>query len=154
MAAIEETYREDDLYELAEVRAHKINFTIHNEGDKYLEDALLRIEIPITQGLYIANQIHKKPVEKSGQFVPTIDWEYINYSRYEESNDRYIYKEHIGNLPHLQPREIFKVPLRMVVARNLAGRNIDITLILYSKDLPKPYSYNLTIRVVDIQSPG
>jgi predicted translin family RNA/ssDNA-binding protein len=38
---IEEIYHDEDYYEFFELRSHKLNITIINEGDSYIEDAVL-----------------------------------------------------------------------------------------------------------------
>jgi hypothetical protein len=58
---VKEKYRDDDLYEFYELRSHKLNITIRNEGKEYIEDASLQVDIDKTDGLFILDEIYPKP---------------------------------------------------------------------------------------------
>ncbi|MBU4349057.1 ATP-binding protein [bacterium] len=42
---VDQTYQDDDCYEFFELNSHKINISILNEGDKYIEDASIQLQI-------------------------------------------------------------------------------------------------------------
>ena len=151
---IHQTYYEDDCYELYENRAERINLTILNEGTQYLEDAFIRIEVPIMEGLFVANELYAEPDRSSSPFLISIpklpDWKSLNYPRYKKDNGLYTYSEKLGDLRHLQPKEVFEVPIRIALTPALAGKEIEVNLILFGKNLPQPIKDILIIRIAAI----
>lgn len=149
---IGETYSEEDHYEVFEKYSHKINLSILNEGTKYLEDATIQVRIAEVEGLIIADKIYRKPVYRSPleNLNPppiNIDYEAVRYSRYLKENGEYVFTQHVDDLRHLQPKDMFDVPMRVVVGNALIGKEIELKLTIHGKNLPVPITDTLHIKV-------
>lgn len=58
LEAVETDYDAADKHYLYEVRAHRLNFTIANDGDSNLHNAKFRVTLPHTQGVGIADRVY------------------------------------------------------------------------------------------------
>ena len=148
---VKDTYREDDLFELYEQHASRINFLIFNEGDSYIEDALVQIRIPKVKGVRIAPKIYLEP-DRSGPFaVPRLSVyglgrHYPNVTNYKD----YIgVLESVGTLRHGIAARAFQEPLRIVFGRDLVGQELALECTLRAKQLRTPREQTLTIEVTE-----
>ncbi|WP_080058941.1 AlbA family DNA-binding domain-containing protein [Spirosoma aerolatum] len=151
---INKTYKDDDCYELFEKHSAKINITLLNEGTVYLEDATVEIRTPKKEGFYIADKIYRKPVYRSiaetlSHGIRPASHDELNYPKYEEQNGDYVFRQHIGDLRHLQPTDIFDVPLRLVIGPKLIGAEIEVRVIIFGRNLPIPIKDTLVIKVTE-----
>jgi hypothetical protein len=151
LETVQDTYREDDLYYLYEERACKINILLSNHGEQYIENCSVEIRIKKAFGLVVAPAIYPKP-EKRSQFMPIVTYgpnhEALNYPKVTETEDSYLLKTHLGDLRHNLPTPALKVPARLTLPVNTAGQQVDVTLTLYSRNMPKPYVKKMLIEVV------
>ena len=116
---VAETYREDDLHYLFELKAHKFNFRILNDDTEYLEDASIELKIE-KEGVYIAEKIYSKP-DNSNSFLysnytpspPSL--ESMNYPEVIENETEYVIFENLGNLKHQISENALKVDLRIAI---------------------------------------
>lgn len=149
---VKEKYREDDLYEFYELRSHKLNITIVNEGNEYIEDASLQVDIDKTEGLFILEKIYPKPNHSKERFlVPdNLDFKYPNvedkgkYIRIH--NSRMLMKT--WNIKHQIPEEAFWEPVRFLILKNLVGQVVELSYRLYGKNLKEPIEGILKIKVI------
>ena len=149
---VKENYRADDYYEFFELRSHKLNITIMNDGDEYIKDASLQIDINKRDGLFIPEKIYKEPKD-SPIFEPNLD-----FGRYPEVEDRgsfiRIYNSSmVGRLgkwdiKHQIPDEAFLEPVRFLLSKNLAGQVIQLKCKLCGENLKDPFETILKINVV------
>lgn len=152
---LKEIYREDDLYEFYEVHSTKVGLAIENQGESYIEDASIIIEIPVTEGLHVATRIHLQPYQSKGLFdlVPPSRsvTEMVNRQNYPtvEKHNAYIeIQQSIGALRHALTTVVFREPLRIVFGNELIGKKIEFRCRLYGKQLRTPLMETLTINVV------
>jgi hypothetical protein len=144
------TYEDDDLYELYEVNSAKINLSILNEDETYVEDTSVRIEIQKSDGLLVARRINPKP-SKLGPFERAVALPSSivrpNYPSVKDG-ERYVeVRASIGNLRHGIPTAAFAEPLRIVLGNDLIGQKIYLCCTLYGKQLRTPRTETLTINV-------
>lgn len=149
---IKETYREDDYYEFFELRSHKLNITIINEGDEYIEDATFQIDINKVAGFLVLDKIYKKPEHNpaSSFKIPDFNLGYPEIE-YNETFTRIIQSKkglRSWNIKHLIPDEVFIEPLRILLPKNLAGEILELKCKLYGKNLKEPIEEILKIKVV------
>ncbi len=152
---IKETYKDDDYYEFFELRSYKLNITIMNEGDEYIEDASLQIDIEKINGLIIPEKIYYEP-EDSSDFTSRIA--NVDFGRYPKVEDngsfiRIYNSSMVGRLgkwdiKHQMPDEAFLEPVRFLLSKNLAGNVIQLNCKLYGKNLKEPLETILKIKVV------
>lgn len=148
---VKDTYRDDDLFELYEHHASKINLAIFNEGDAYVEDASIQIRIPKVKGLRIAPKIYLEP-DRSGPFgVPRVSLYGLgrHYPSVKNYNEYIGVFESVGTLRHGIAERAFQEPLRVVFGRELIGQKVVLECTLYGKQLRTPRKETLTIEVTE-----
>jgi hypothetical protein len=153
LANVKELYKENDYYEFFELRSHKLNITIINEGDEYIEDVTFQIDIRKVDGLFVLDRIFKKP-EHNPAFsitVPDFEFEFGKPEiEYNESFTRITQSKkglHSWNIKHLIPEEVFIKPLRILLLENLAGEILELKCKLYGKNLKEPMEETLKIKI-------
>lgn len=101
---IEKTYEEDDLYYIYEQNSHKLNFSILNQNDSYLEDATIEVRVS-KKNIFISNRILSKPIEENhflGIYSPSKSFplENMNYPNVKELENEFLIRENLGDLKH------------------------------------------------------
>jgi len=140
---IEEAYLEGDLYEFFELYSHKINICILNRGHTYIEDASIQLEIKKIDGLFIADRIFKMPSSISFPM-----YESMNYPIVDDIESSTSINQRIGDVKHHVPTDAFKVPIRVVLSNELAGKTIEIDCKIFGKNLRKPLNEILRIKAI------
>jgi hypothetical protein len=152
LETVKETYREDDLHELYEVHSTKVNLSILNEGESYVEDASIEIRIPRVEGLRVANKIHPVP-DRSGPFgVPRLSLYSMlgrNYPTVKYYKQHIRISQSVGTLRHGKPVTAFEEPLRVVFGRELVGQKLSLDCTVFGKQLRAPRKETLMIEVVE-----
>lgn len=150
---IEETYREDDLHYLFEVKSHKLNFSILNNDVEYLEDASIEIKIQ-KEGLYIAEKIFSKPDNSNNiyltNYTPTnASWESIHYPKVSETENEYVIFQNIGDLKHQIEQKALSVDLRIVLNPKIANQERIFKIKIFGKNLKNPIENELIIKIIE-----
>lgn len=149
---VKDTYRDDDLHELYEVKGTKINLLIVNEGETYVEDTSIKVDIPKLEGLRVARRIYPKPVRSSNPFEAITARPFMyghNYPKVRNLVKHVEVRSSIGNLRHGIPTLAFDEPIRIVIENNLIGQKILLGCTLYGKQLRAPRTETLTINVIE-----
>lgn len=150
---VAETYREDDLHYLFEVKAHKFNFRILNDDTEYLEDASIELKIE-KEGLYIADKIYSKP-DNSNSIISLKyelnppSWESMNYPEVTENETEYLILENLGDLKHQISENALKVDLRIAINPKLIKTEKIVKIKIFGKNLSKPIEDQLIIKVIE-----
>ncbi len=153
---VETYYSDDDLYEIFELRSHKLNITIINEGDEYIEDASLQVDINKMDGLIINDKIYPKPDHSKNKYLVgnTLD---IFYPEIEDKGDYILIHNSrtikSWNIKHGIPAKAFSEPVRFLFLKDLAGHVVDLKCKLFGKNLKEPIEASLKINVVTNDSP-
>lgn len=151
---VKKTYKEDDLHYLFEIKSNKLNFTIRNNGEEYIEDASIKIVIEKNQSIIIANRIYEKPdnrswINKMNETLSKPSWISMHYPQVTETETEYVIFENIGNLKHLMKIDAFNVPIRIFTHSDGIGKFLRTLVYLYGKNLQKPISEELIIKLID-----
>jgi len=148
LANVEETYREDDIYELLEVLAFRLNFELFNEGDEYLEDATAVVEIPKDDSFFVSDRIIEEP---QGDYllprIPVAPALYLNYPTVERVGERIRISQHIGDIKHQMRAQVFDEDVRLTLFRVPDSGEVSLTFRLFGRNLPVPIERKLRIRV-------
>ncbi|WP_430974673.1 AlbA family DNA-binding domain-containing protein [Sunxiuqinia rutila] len=149
---VKETYQADDMYYLFEEKSHKINITIINNGEEYIEDASIEIIIKRNDCFLIADSVynkpdHRSPIERINYASIMPSWEKSHYPKVDETDDTYIISEHIGDIKHKIPQDVFNVPIRLIVGRNCIGNDFPVSIKVYGKNLKEPIKDELIFTV-------
>jgi hypothetical protein len=147
---VDQTYHDDDYYELFELNSHKINISILNEGHKYIEDASIKLQIKKIEGLFIADRIYEKPKNGINRFVSAHvpSYESMNYPEVDYTKSSIVIYQAIGDVKHHLPIDAFKVPIRIVFFDQLAGKVIEIKCKIFGKNLIEPLTETLKIKII------
>lgn len=148
---VQKTYCDHDYYEMFELNAHKLNITILNKGNSYLEDSTLEIVVKKMPGLVINSEIYSKPVENHTytSYVNFSRIESISYPEVQSTNDFWIIKQHIGDIKHQIPTEGFGEDLRVILGKSIIGQTISFQCKLFAKNLDCPLERDLKIKIVE-----
>lgn len=150
LEAIKKTYLAEDLYYLYEERARKINIRLSNHGEQYIEDCSVEIRIKKSCPFVVSAALYPKP-EYQSPFKPLVlngpSFEKINYPKVTETAGSYLIKAHLGDLRHNLTSLALKESARLTLPMNSSGQ-LEVTLTLFGKNLPKPYVKTMLIDVV------
>jgi hypothetical protein len=137
-AAISETYGLDDVFELHEVRAAKVNFEIENRSDESACDVSVRMIVDTHDGQLIV--VEHLPEQRQHEQDPTASNGVAGtvYPRVERVADRYLVSQDVGDLESGASKPAFREGLRIVLSNELAGRRIPFTIEVSSRDLADP----------------
>jgi Putative DNA-binding domain len=151
LETVEKTYEEEDLYYLYEERAGKVNLLLSNHGEQYIEDCSVEIRIKRSFPFVVSSAIYRKPKYRSA-FMPLVinspSFERTYYPKVTETADSYLIKNHLGDLRHNLTTPALKVPVRVTLPIDSAGQQMEVTLTLFGKNLPKPYIKTMLISIV------
>ena len=152
------TYEREDLYEFFELRSHKLNIMIINEGDEYIEDASLQIDIDKIDGLVILDKIYFKPNYSMDKYFLNDNFDF-RYPKVEDrgANIRIHNSSRLmktWNIRHQIPEEAFLEPVRFLFLNDLAGHVVQLKCKLFGKNLKEPFEKILKIKVISNNSAG
>jgi hypothetical protein len=150
LESVKETYQDDDLYYLFEKKANRINITITNNGDEYIEDSSIEIQLEKNEKFIIADSVYREPNNRSWidmiNYTPVgPSWDEMHYPKVTESESHYTIFENVGDLKHKIPVDVFKVPIRFVAGNNCLNQEIVVKVKVFGKNLSKPLEDELKI---------
>lgn len=144
-ANIKSDYDRSDLYYLEETISHKLNLEILNQGEEFLEETYLQLEIPKVTGLIVVPEL-PLPIEKSARN------EHVFYSaKYPNVEDKgafYIVSLELGNLRHNVKQLVFPVPLRIVFCDSMEVDELSIKCEIFAKNLSTSIKQELNYIIV------
>ena len=145
-------YINHHLYYLFEEKSNKINLTITNDGDEYLEDSSIEVLLNKNEKYFIAPSVYRKPDNRN--WINKINYTPIvplggglHYPKATESEKEYTIFEHIGDVKHKIPVDVFQVPIRFLAGQNCINEEIILKIKVFGKNLPKPIEDELKIIV-------
>ena len=150
LEAVKKTYLAEDLYYLYEERACKINLRLSNHGEQYIENCSVEIRIKKSCPFVVSAALYPKPENHSPFRLASLNgpsFEKINYPKVTETADSYFVKAHLGDLRHNLTTLALKEPVRLTLPMNSTGQ-LEVTLTLFGKNLPKPCVKTMLIDVV------
>jgi hypothetical protein len=151
LVTVREDFREDDLYDLYEENGQHLVLTIANISDQYLEDVLLRLELP-RHGVCVATQVYPEPnhgILLSGPVVKMNPSGLMSYPIVENTESSIIITETIGDIRHHLPKFVFNIPPRAVFSKDLVDTTIEAKCTIHARNLETPYVQPLIIRIVE-----
>lgn len=147
----EETYRPDDYYQTYELLSHKLNITLLNNGQSYLEDCSIEVSVNKVPGFLLASRVYHKPEHNKllllTKNIPKV--EAIMYPEVETNEDTWVITQHIGDIKHQIPTQAFQIDLRIVLSERIIGQVINFKCKLFGKNLSYPLQRTLRIRVIE-----
>lgn len=142
---VEETYSEDDNYELFEKNSNKCNISILNKGGNYIEDASIVVKIPKLEGLYISEQVYQEPNQDN--FAKLRSNYQMGYPSVEIIEDFFIIKNSIGNIKHKIKQDAFDIDFRLFASTKFEEKELKIDCELFGKNLKTSIKEELLITI-------
>lgn len=145
---VEETYNDNDWYYIGEEMSEKINLTIRNNGNKYLEDVSIELRVP-NDIVMVMDRVYSEPM--SGfDYLANTTLSSVNdyYPDVIEEDEYFVIREDIGALKHQQYTEAFNKKLRVYFGTNSLNQNVNWSYTIFAKNLPNPITGVLKVEVV------
>lgn len=151
LAALEDTYREDDDYEAFEKYGRELEIMIYNGGDAHIEDVLVRVLISDPDDkIRVAPDIYGEPVRSPDYFssmslprFPTRG--YPDVSRQEST---WVIEQRRSDLRHGLSTAAFEHPPLITLDASLAERAFPLTVEIRARNLKDPVVRELSIQGV------
>ena len=140
---VRDTYFAHDWYYYGEEMSEKLNLTIRNDGDQYLEDVSIVLEIP-SKSFVVMEKIYNKPQSGFMVLPSTMTFDYPNVIKEE---DKYVVEVKIGDLRHKQNTVAFNDELRVYFGPKSLNQCYKWSYTIFAKNLPNPISGELTVEV-------
>jgi hypothetical protein len=142
---VEDTYSEDDNYEIFEKNSNKCNISILNKGKNYIEDASIVVKIPKLEGIFISEQVYQEP--NQDKFSKLRSNFQIGYPLIEITEDFFIIKNSIGNIKHQIKQDAFDIDFRLFATTKLEEKELKINCELFGKNLKNSIKEELLIKI-------
>jgi len=138
LSRIRTTYFHEDLVKKFEELGVKVNFTLFNSGTEYIRDASVLLIIPLIDGLEIAPRKYRLPqiMAIATPFEGTLLRS--EYPEVTQKDGYYHIFQHIGELKHKIPMDLFVTPLRVFANDKLANKTVTAKFTLYGENLAEP----------------
>lgn len=137
-------FYDEDYYFLLEENSLKLNFSIYNDTNIFLEDVKIEFKIP-KDGFFVAERIPEKPQYDSfGGKLPSSF--IMGYPNVEVENNYYIITEYFDNIRHKDLTRIFSEDLRCCKIRKYKGNKINIKYKISAKNLETPIEGTLDLK--------
>ena len=135
---------DEDYYFLLEKKSFKLNFSIYNDTNVFLEDVKIEFKIP-KDVFFIAKSIPQKP-SYDGLGIKLPSSFTMGYPNVEEENNYYIVTEYFDNIRHKDLTWIFSEDLRCCKVRKYKGNKINIKYKISAKNLETPIEDMLDLK--------
>ena len=151
---IEHTYAEEDNYFIKENCSEKLNFSIYNDGDSFLEDVNIIFYFP-KEHCFVVEDMPTKPVSSGlhNLYLPNIH-SISRYPNVSEENDFYIVEDHIENVRHKQLNPIFTEDLRILFKPIKEKESFDVKYEVHARNLSSPLKGTLKINLAHTVEDG
>lgn len=135
-------YAEDDSYFIQE-EAFCLNIGVQNEEDEYIKNATFILEIPKVIGINVLDRLEHKPLRSLSMHVEAMKrgFSHPHSSRYphvEDADTKYLVRQPVGDIINHLHRDLFPVPLRIIVEPDAAGKTISLDYKLFGENLHRP----------------
>lgn len=145
---VEETYRENDIYEILEVRSFRLNFDILNNADEYIQDATVLIELKNDDSFQIPDHILEKPSDNSFlPKLPSVNSFVLNYPTVDHIGEVIRITSNIGEVKHHLKSRLFGEDIRLAIFKKPDSGKISLTIKLFAKNIATPIERKLTILI-------
>lgn len=137
-------FYDEDYYFLLEENSLKLNFSIYNDTNIFLEDVKIEFKIP-KDVFFVAERIPEKPqYDGFGGKLPSSF--IMGYPNVEVENNYYIITEYFDNIRHKDLTRIFSEELRCCKVRKYEGNKINIKYKISAKNLETPIEDELVLK--------
>lgn len=142
------TFSDDDYFFIFEENSIKLNFSILNDGNQFLED----VEIKLWFDKSVFSIATRKPVKpKNRSIFDSLQQmhqviEITGYPEVKDENDMYIVESSFSQIRHKEITPVFDEYLRVLSKKGLEGE-YSIHYQITAKNIPNPIKGNLIIEI-------
>ena len=138
LANVEADYNAADRHYLFEVRAHKLNFMIANDGDSNLHNVGFKVTLPKTDGIGVADRVH---TEDETELAPG------GYPRVSSGPRTVSLEADLDTLFAGRSIRAFREPARLCVREQAGGKAVPVDYVLAADELPEPLEGSLVLYI-------
>lgn len=138
-----ENFYDEDFYFFFEENSVKLNFSILNNTDVFLEDVKVQFKID-SQVFVVSNHLPQKPnYSEFGNRIPS----FANnaYPEVEDREDYYVIVEYFENIRHKEIIQIFSEDIRCVFNKDYKRKETSIEYELSARNLVNPIKGELML---------
>lgn len=145
--SIEETYADEDNYFIEEICSEKLNISIYNDGDSFLEDINIIFYFP-KEYCRVVENMPTKPISTSIHNLSLTSMHSISsYPNVYDENKFYVVEDYVEKIRHKQLSQIFTADLRILLKP--LKESFDIRYEVHARNLSSPLKGSLKINLVD-----
>lgn len=144
MRQMERRYRHQDYHFLFNDQATLVQLVLLNQGNEELRDASLTLVMPNHHAFYVSEQLPRIP--RDDKFIERTPAEQAGYPAVSLHDGSVQVTAKLGDVEPEEPVEIFELPLRICVGRELKGRKLGIQYSLNAHNLRAPATGKLRLR--------
>jgi len=148
MESVTARYQARDDYHRYVEKGFELELLVFNQGEEAIEDASISLMSPSPDGFGIALSIPTRPVtdKAAGRkaLLPEAEQSYPSVGLFRGA---YQVTENIGTLECGKKVQVFKSPLLISAEKRLVGQRVTLYYKLFGRNLRKPLTGNLTLRL-------
>lgn len=128
-------FSDEDYYFFLEENSLKLNFSMYNDTNMFLED--VKAEFKIAKNVFLVSEhIPIKPVyDPFGTKIPSFK---EGYPKVQKEEDYYIVTEYLENVRHKELTKVFSEELRCCKIKDINDKKISIPYKISAKNLATP----------------
>lgn len=143
---VTENFEKEDYYFFFEENSIKLNFSILNNTNAFLEDVKIQFKFD-KRAFTVAKSLPKKPRYEAPLLRAPSPTDLLDgYPYVEEENNHYLIIEEFENIRHKELITIFTEEIRCILKSDYPERQTKIEYVLSSKNLPDPIKGKLTLK--------
>lgn len=139
--------KKDDLYYFEEL-PYKMNFSVLNNADSYIEDASIFFTFPKIMGMEVVKDL----VRPDRNMLQGPDPELLFYPTVSAVENGLVIAQDMGDIKHKIKEAIFKVDLRVLFLSSINISEIPIICELHGKNIKTPLKFTLLIRIKKVDN--
>jgi hypothetical protein len=143
MKQMERQYRNQDNHFLFTEKKSELQLVIFNQGDESVQDASLTLLMPNHDAFHVATQLPKTP--KDDHYTSRTPAEQADYPSVTLRDDSIQIAVKLDDIPAGEPVNVFTLPLRLCVGKELQGRRLGIQYTLFAQNLRAPATGKLRL---------
>jgi hypothetical protein len=147
MELVNARYQARDDYHRYVEKGFKLELVVFNQGEEAIEDASISLMSPSPEGFAIALAIPKRPAADNTSRKTLLPEEENIYPSVGLFRGAYQVTENIGTLECGKKVQVFKSPLLISAEKTLVGQKVTLYYKLFGRNLRKPLTGNLTLRL-------
>lgn len=132
-------YGDADAFHQFEVRAHKLQLAVRNEGARELSDARLRFRLQRMEGIGVAERLYREDADQTATG---------SYPAVTADSNAIRFESRLGRLVPERKIDAFSEPPRLWIREPAAGKTLVLDYELEAREIDTPLRDSLLIHIV------